>query len=163
MLPHWGCAVGVSQPALPLQPPPQQRLPADPQGGGCLALLLCWYFVEHLLHACQARPPWPSKLRSFLFYEKPRRMGRCQGRRGPAPLSATSLVWAAPPLPCLQGLCTAHSLKPPVLWFLHVAGWTPPLGCHLSPSLYLWLCPRDSQSPSPSDSGLSHLLWPTGC
>ena len=99
----------------------------------------CWYFVEHLLHVCQTRPPWPSELRGFLFYEKSRRMGRYQGRRGPAPLSATSLVWAAPPLLCLQGLSTAHSLKPPVLCFLHVAGWTPLLGCHLSPSLYPWL------------------------
>lgn len=57
----------------------------------------CRYFVEHLLHACQTRPPWPSELRGFVFYEKPRRMGRCQGRRGPAPLSATPLVWTAPP------------------------------------------------------------------
>lgn len=75
----------------------------------------CWYFVACLLHACQARPPWLSELLGFLFYEKPRRMGRCQGRGGLAPLSATTLVWAAPPLPWLQGQSTVHSLKSQVV------------------------------------------------
>lgn len=102
-------------------PPPRTRAPASTCGPAGLITQpawlcsFCWHFVAHLLHEGQARPPRPSELRGFLFYEKPRRMGRCQGRRALAPLSATTPVWAAPALPWLQGLCAVHSLKSPVM------------------------------------------------